>query len=61
MAYEDWYRKGQQAYAKAVTPPSMKPRGMSEDAWRAWVRGWEDAQQQHADAEIREQQQGVEA
>lgn len=56
MAIVDPYRGGQKAYAIGFPCPSMKPRGMDEHKWREWKRGWEDAQQSHADAEIHAQQ-----
>jgi len=51
----DPYRGGQKAYAIGLPCPSMKPRGMNEHHWQEWKRGWDDAMQSHADAEIKAQ------
>lgn len=56
MTTHDPYRAGMKAYAAGMAQPSMRPSGMPEAAWREWMRGWEDARQQHADAEIKKQE-----
>lgn len=56
MTTHDPYRAGQKAYEAGVTPPSMRPSGMPEAAWREWQRGYDDARQQHADAEVERQE-----
>lgn len=58
MTTHDPYRAGQKAYEAGVAPPSMRPSGMPEAAWREWVKGWEDAASDHAEAEIKRQEDG---
>lgn len=52
------YQAGRAAYGRGEKPPSMKPSGMPEAAWREWVKGWEDAASDHAEAEIKRQEDG---
>lgn len=49
------YQAGRAAYGRGEKPPSMKPSGMPEAAWREWVRGWEDAAMKHAEDEAAKQ------
>ncbi len=58
MTTHDQYRAGQKAYEAGVTPPSMRPSGMPEAAWREWEKGWEDAASDQADAENKRQEDG---
>ncbi len=46
MTTHDPYRAGQKEYEAGVPPPSMRPSGMHEQAWREWQRGWEYAEKQ---------------
>lgn len=52
------YQAGRAAYRRGEKPPSMKPSGMPEAAWSEWVKGWEDAASDHAEAEIKRQEKG---
>ena len=47
------YQAGRAAYGRGEKPPSMRPSGMPEAAWREWVKGWEDAASDHAEDEAR--------
>ncbi len=50
----DPYRGGQKAFAIGLTLPSMMPRGMNEQHWREWKRGWEYAAMAHAEKQAQE-------
>ncbi len=54
MTTHDPYRAGQKAYEAGETPPSMRPSGMPEAAWREWLRGWEYAAMAHAEKQAQE-------
>ena len=46
------YLAGRNAYRCGIKRPSMKPSWMTDAAWSEWRRGWEEAQEEHADAEV---------
>lgn len=50
------YEAGKRSYERGEAPPSMRPSGMPEAAWREWQRGYESARQQHANMEIKRQE-----